>query len=60
LQEIEREDEVWEQSRRKKPKHGKNLGDAKKAEEPQATTTSREVVKEAAKTVKSNAPSGFY
>lgn len=55
LQEIEREDQAWEQSRRSKPKHGEGEI-AKKAPieipakvEPKSKATS-----------KTNAPSGFY
>lgn len=58
LQEIEREDEAWEQSRKSKPKHGRNL----EATESTASTTPRieeQVAKEKEKP-KSKAPSGFY
>ena len=57
LQEIEREDQAWEQSKRSKPKHG--VGEvAKKSPSP------TEIPAEAESTPKSgpktNAPSGFY
>ena len=62
LQEIEREDEAWEQSRRKKPKHSKSLDGAHTVEElaSQPATTSKEVFKEATKQTKGKGPSGFY
>ncbi|KAL2074393.1 hypothetical protein VTL71DRAFT_8171 [Oculimacula yallundae] len=62
LQEIEREDQAWEQSRKSKPKHGRNLEEAKVARD--ASEISRPQVippkEPPAEKPKSNAPSGFY
>jgi hypothetical protein len=55
LQEIEREDQAWEQSK-SKPKHGRNL-DEDNAAAKSPTKVSPEVEKTKPKT---NAPSGFY
>ncbi|KAI9050168.1 hypothetical protein LZ554_006309 [Drepanopeziza brunnea f. sp. 'monogermtubi'] len=55
LQEIEREDEAWEKSRKSKPKHGRNLEDANAATAKPHITEAQPVEKP-----KSNAPSGFY
>jgi len=58
LREIEEEDEAWEQSRRKKPKHGCNLELENPTNAlPMNTTTATE--KQPSKP-KSNAPAGFY
>lgn len=60
LREIEEEDQVWESSRRSKPKHGKNLESAAQAVEDKAN----ESVKEIEKPTKSKKPEidtdGFY
>jgi len=56
LQEIEREDEAWEQSRRPKPKHGRNLDENKKT-----TDIPLETEEQSARSKEeSNAPAGFY
>jgi hypothetical protein len=57
LQEIEREDQAWDQSRKPKPKHGRNLEASKER------TVVAEEVKRPEPTkpeAKSKAPSGFY
>ncbi|CZS93526.1 uncharacterized protein RAG0_10343 [Rhynchosporium agropyri] len=59
LQEIEREGQAWEQSRKSKPKHGKNLEEAQqaiRASKSQATSPKEPLTEKP----KSNAPSGFY
>ncbi|KAK0124528.1 hypothetical protein ONS95_009477 [Cadophora gregata] len=56
LQEIEREDQAWEESRKSKPKHGRNLEEANTASKPQVPTPKEPP----AEKPKSNAPSGFY
>jgi hypothetical protein len=53
LQEIEREDQAWEQSRRSKPKHGEGAIAKKAPIEIPAKVESKA-------TSKTNAPSGFY
>jgi len=56
LQEIEREDEAWEQSRRKKPKHGRNLPDGSGT-----TIITGEQEKQTTRPAgRTNAPPGFY
>lgn len=56
LREIEQEDEAWEQSRRRKPKHGQNLEkDTPVPIRESSTDTSKEDNR-----AKSNAPVGFY
>ncbi|KAG4424935.1 hypothetical protein IFR04_001906 [Cadophora malorum] len=56
LQEIEREDQAWKESRKSKPKHGRNLEEANAAPKPSVT-----IPKEPpAEKPKSTAPSGFY
>ncbi|KAH7360681.1 hypothetical protein BKA65DRAFT_391731 [Rhexocercosporidium sp. MPI-PUGE-AT-0058] len=55
LQEIEKEDQAWEQSRKSKPKHGRNLEEVN-ATKPEAITPKEHP----AEKPKSNAPSGFY
>jgi len=55
LQEIEREDQAWEQSRRTKPKHGnRNIG-----KEP-STKTHTEFDSTSKTGPRTNAPSGFF
>lgn len=55
LQEIEREDQAWEQSRRSKPKHGEGEIAKKAPIEIPAKVESKSKA-----TSKTNAPSGFY
>ncbi|KAL5326792.1 hypothetical protein ACEPPN_004481 [Leptodophora sp. 'Broadleaf-Isolate-01'] len=55
LQEIEKEDQAWEQSRKSKPKHGRNLEESNAAK-PEVTTPKEPP----AEKPKSKAPSGFY
>ncbi len=57
LQEIEREDQAWEQSKRTKPKRGEGGGDGKSA---MPTKTSPDVDSTNKRGQKANAPSGFY
>jgi len=58
LKEIEEEDQIWESSRRSKPKHGKNLEESKANEQTNAAT---EVIeKEVKGNPKAAAPPGFY
>ena len=59
LREIEEEDEAWEQSRRKKPKHGRNLEPENTPTNAQPTNTIAETENQHSKP-KSNAPAGFY
>lgn len=54
LQEIERDNDVWEKSRKSKPKHGRNLEESGATAKPQVTKA------RPAENAKSNAPSGFY
>ena len=56
LQEIEREDQAWEESRKSKPKHGRNLEEVNAAPKPPVATPKEPP----AEKPKSNAPSGFY
>ncbi|KAE8451235.1 hypothetical protein EG329_004399 [Mollisiaceae sp. DMI_Dod_QoI] len=61
LQEIEREDQEWEQLRRTKPKHGRNLEVPETSLKTQAANA--KIVPEAPASKaesKSTAPSGFY
>lgn len=54
LQEIEREDQAWENSRKLKPKHGRNLETSK-----EITADAKTADKEPEKT-KTLSPPGFY
>jgi Family of unknown function (DUF5321) len=58
LQEIEQEDQAWEQSRKSKPKHGRNLEEAN-APTKAATSTKGDSQSEEAKP-KTKPPVGFY
>jgi Family of unknown function (DUF5321) len=58
LQEIEQEDQAWEQSRKSKPKHGRNLEEAK-APTKVVTSTEADSQSEDAKP-KTKPPVGFY
>ena len=58
LQEIEREDQAWEQSRKSKPKHGRNLAEEEAAKSP--TKACPEIDSSSKTKPKTNAPSGFY
>jgi hypothetical protein len=53
LQEIEREDEAWEQSRKPKPRHGRNIQGDERPTAVEGTETQQ-------KRPKFNAPPGFY
>ena len=54
LQEIEREDQAWEQSRKPKPRHGRNL------ETNEETTMDVEAADRKPEHTKSQSPPGFY
>jgi len=56
LREIEEEDQLWENSRKPKPKHGKNL------EKPisEVSVKTKEAVKPVTEMQPGKAPSGFY
>jgi len=58
LQEIEQEDQAWEQSRKSKPKHGRNLEEAN-APTKAVTSTEADSQSEEAKQ-KTKPPVGFY
>jgi len=58
LREIEQEDQAWEQSRKSKPKHGRNLEDAN-APAKAVTSTKGDSESEEAKP-KTKPPVGFY
>jgi len=62
LKEIEREDEAWEQSRKRKPKHGRSLNDRTSAQTASKTTNAVEGTDKQALNsgTKTNAPPGFY
>jgi len=61
LQEIEREDEAWEQNRRRKPKHGRNLDESKALADKQAPSIIEVADKGDGKMkAKSETPPGFY
>jgi len=57
LREIEEEDQVWENSQRPKPKHGRNLEDSKP---PESKPTGGPDKINTAAEGKSDVPSGFY
>jgi hypothetical protein len=59
LQEIEREDQEWEQSRKTKPKHGRNLEASETSPKIQAEPVVPKVP-ESKGDSKTKAPSGFY
>jgi pyruvate/2-oxoglutarate dehydrogenase complex dihydrolipoamide acyltransferase (E2) component len=58
LQEIEREDQAWEQSKRSKPKHDRNWEQEEAAKSPKKAPP--EVDSSSKTKPKANAPSGFY
>ncbi|KAK2630208.1 hypothetical protein QTJ16_001028 [Diplocarpon rosae] len=55
LQEIERDDQAWKQSRKSKPDHGQNPEGTNSQAKPQVASQADPVAKP-----KSNAPPGFY
>ncbi|RFU25863.1 hypothetical protein B7463_g10479, partial [Scytalidium lignicola] len=58
LQEIEREDQEWEDAKRRKPRHGDNSANP---EAPQVTSSQNVHIKQDGRhRPKTNAPPGFY